>query len=1127
MATAYATLLAFNRGQIAKTSLARTDLDRTRLSAEIMTNFLPKTQGPMILRPGTKYLGSSLNDTGAAWVEFVASVDQTALLELTNDKMRIWLPSDTGNTWETPVATGLDVPMARPLVATTLSISDTGWTDISTGGAVVTATASVIPEMTAERTNRVRMTASSSVDFSPTTGGRPWNAADRDNVTNWRDTGSTSVPTLPSWLNVDFDTGGLTANRVAVSKYSVRASSIAGGLDNAPRTWRLLTGNFDTGTFATDTGKWTLEDERTNEIDWTASEKREYTPPGADTGTIEARRHWRMYVTGCDTGNPGGNSLTGLVIAEIEMFSSSATQVMILDATARGSISKQRKRVIVDTGDAGVEHGLKIHISRGPVTLRVGSSANDDDYISETSLETGYHNLAFTPEGNFFVVVQTDETINRVIQSIGISDSGTVELTTPWGSDDLDNVRYDQSADVVYTNCLNVKPHKIERRGTGRSWSVVEHTPDNGPFLAGRTSDAKLGIAAKYGNTQMHASQPFFKPSQVGALFQITHEGQSGRWALGDIDAKTDVIEVTGISDTGTPGTTNERRLTIAASGTYSGQITIERSFDGPDFGFKQVTSDYVTTGSAQDTGTFTTVVDDRDDNVTVFYRARRSTGSSGVAIINATYKSGSVTGTARVTSYNGTTEVDVEVLENFSDTGSSENWVEGAWSERRGYPSAVALHEGRLAHAGNSNIWMSVSDDYENFDDSVEGESAPIARTLGSGPVNTVQYLLSLLRLIVGTTGNEIAVKASSLDETLTSTNSAAGAFSTQGSASLRAVKLDNKGLFVQRSQKKLYMYGFGLSQEALNDYESQELTILAPDILSSGVVSIAIQRQPDTRIHCVLADGTVAILTYEPQEEVLAWSKWVTDTGSNSAVEKAMVLPGTEEDAVYYHVRRTIKGATKRFLEKWALESECQGDTGLSWLVDCAVSHTDTGGTLVISDFAPHLGGQTIAAWANDTGQSNSVGKDMTPDDTGGDQVLLSLDTGGDLTLTDSGWKHVVGGLPYRADFKSTKLAYGAQGSTAMTMKKRIDRLALVLHQTHNNALFVGSDTGHLDPMPRVTDEGATVDANKIYAEYDKFGFPFNGEWDEDSRLYIRGKAPRPATIMAALPRVTTNES
>jgi len=1118
MATAYGVLLSFNRGVISKTSLARTDLDRTRLSAEIMTNFLPKTQGPMIMRPGTKYLGSSLNDTGAAWVEFVASTSDLALLELTAQRMRVWLPSDTGNTWETPVASGLDVPMSRPSVATSLDITDTGWVET---GPVGTQSASVIPDMTAEKTNRVKITANS---FN--TPNDPWRAADRDNSTRWHDTGHGS--SVPSWWNVNFDTGAVTGNFIAVMEYNIKAGGSAAFIDNAPRSWRLITGNYDTGTYATDTGKWTLEDERTNEIDWGVLEKRSYTLPGADTGTVEARRHWRLYVTAVDTGNPGGDASQALAIAEIEMFTDvGISQQIILNSTSRGSISKLTKRVIVATVDRGKEHSLDINVSRGPVTLRVGSTSGDDDYIAETDLGTGYHNLAFTPEGNFYVVVQSEAQVDRIVQKLSIGDSGTVTLTTPWAAENLGDIRYDQSADVVYVDCLGVHPYKIERRGTGRSWSVVEYTPDNGPFLASKTSAAKLGIAAKSGNTELHASQPFFRPSQVGALFQITHDGQSGSWLLGAVDAKTDVIEVTGISDTGTPGATNERRLIISAVGTYSGQITIERSFDGPDFGFKRVTTDYVTSGSAVDTGTFITTIDDRDDNVTVFYRAVVSSYTSGTVRVGASYKNGSVTGTARVTSYISNLKVEAEVLENFSDTGSSESWREGAWSERRGYPSAVALHEGRLAHAGNANIWLSVSDDYENFDDEVEGEAAPIARTLGSGPVNTVQYLLSLLRLIAGTTGNEIAVKASSLDETLTSTNSAASAFSTQGSSTLRAVKLDNKGLFVQRSRKRLYMYGFGVSQESINDYESTELTILAPDILSSRVVSIAIQRQPDTRIHCVLADGTVAILTYEPQEEVLAWSKWVTDTGTNSAVEKAMVLPGEEEDTVYYHVRRTINGVTKRYLEKWAMESECQGDTGLSWLVDCAVSNTDTGSSLLIADFAPHLAGQTIAAWANDTGQSNSFGRDLTPDDTGGNQVLLSLDTGGDLTLLDSGPKHVVGGLPYPADFKSTKLAYGAQGSTAMTMKKRIDRLALVLHQTHNNALFVGSDTGHLDPMPRVTDEGATVDANKIYAEYDKYGFPFNGEWDEDSRLYIRGKAPRPATIMAALPRVTTNES
>jgi hypothetical protein len=58
--------------------------------------------------------------------------------------------------------------------------------------------------------------------------------------------------------------------------------------------------------------------------------------------------------------------------------------------------------------------------------------------------------------------------------------------------------------------------------------------------------------------------------------------------------------------------------------------------------------------------------------------------------------------------------------------------------------------------------------------------------------------------------------------------------------------------------------------------------------------VVSIGVQRQPDTRIHCVLGDGTVAILTFEAEEEVMAWSTYETD----GAVEQVIVLPGAGED-------------------------------------------------------------------------------------------------------------------------------------------------------------------------------------------------------------------------------------
>lgn len=1091
----------WNRGLISRKALGRVDVDRTRLSAEVYTNWLPSTQGSMQLRPGTKHFGNSLNDTGAAWIEFVASTDDVALPELTHQKMRIWLGSDAHDL----------ALLSRPKVDTTVSLTDTGWSNASTGGnaAVAIAETDAIPTMSAATTDGVTIEASSEW----VSGGREaWRAADDSINSYWRDTGASGdgVGTLPSWWKVDFGAG----NTRAVASYSIRAWNGPTPGRVAPSAWTLQSNDVDTGT------GWTTVDSQSGETSWATAEKKTYTRLDADTGAIEAFRYWRLNFT-------AGGSEGTLAISEMELFAlSGAAQAefsgttLTLNATSIGARAIARKRVIVDTGDSNVEHSLAIRIDRGPVTCRVGSTDGDDDYIREASLGTGHHNLALTPESNFHITLQSDAIVNRIVSSLAIGDSGTVEITTPWDAADLDDVRYDQSADVVYADCEGVRQQKIERRGTGRSWSVVDYAPNDGPFLPVRSGSAKLRPSAKYGNTRIRSDIPFFQSGHVGALVRVFHEGQSVAWPLGAKDATTDAIEVTGIgTDTGnTPPATTERTITFSGSGTWAGTVTFERSFDGPDRGFKTIPESL---GSGTDTGTFSKTISDRDDNAKIWYRARVTTYTSGVVVVTATYDGGGITGIGRITGYNSNTDVDIEVLERFSDTGPSDNWQQGYWSDARGFPTAVALHGGRLSHAQGGSLFLSVADDFESFDDTVEGDAAPIIRTLGSGPVDTIQWLASLLRLIIGTEGSELTLRSSSIDEPVTPANSSAGAFSTQGSAALRAVKMDNRAIYVQRSRQRVFMVGAGSQGATFGDYEGFELTLLVPDLLEEGVVSMAIQRQPDTRLHCVLADGTVAILTYEPQEEVICWTLWETD----GLVEKAMVLPGLGEDAVYYHVNRTINGATKRFLEKWALESECQGDTGLHWLADCAASYSDTGRTTLLNGVATHLVGESLVVWGSlDTGSTPHV--DLSPG-YDGSQTTWAVDTGGDVALTGltQGVHHAVVGLPYTADWKSTKLAYNAQAGTAVAQVKRVGQIAFVLFNCHRAGLRFGSDTGHLDPLPQMI-EGAVVDPDTIHDTLDLGAVPFPGTHGTDERFHLRAQAPRPAGVLGSVPSTSTNE-
>ena len=1099
--------------------MARVDIDRTKLSAEVFTNWLPKSQGAMRIRPGTKYLGSSYGDTGAEWIEFIASTDDTALIELTDQKMRIWVSSDTGNSWETPVATGLDVPLARPKVDTTVTLSDTGWANTSTGGALSTTAVDVIPTMTAATTSGVTISASSentsSAGDESTEGIEPgsnlsaWKAADDSASTFWMDTGSGNASSLPSTWQVDFG----ASNTKAITSYSVRAASYAANLNNAPTTWSFQRSD--------DGAAWTTEDTQGSETSWSSSEKRTYSIAAADTGTIEARRYWRFNFTAVD-----GD--TELIVAEIELFTAATAQQVkvqsgkrVFNATSIGALARAEKRVMIS--DTGSEHSLAIDVERGPVTLRVGSTQRDDDYIHESVIGTGYHNLAFTPQGNFWITLQHDGLMDRIVRSLTIGDSGSVEITSFIDAANLADVRFDQSADVVYVDCDSIEPSKIERRGTGRSWSFVKFRPNNGPFLSAASSAAKLSVSQRYGNTDMSSDIPFFTSEHEGALFRLFNNGQSGLWPLGALNAATDAIKVTGIGDTGdtgTPSQGSERRITISVTGTYVGTLQIERSFESEETGFHPVSTSrgYIKNGTtATDTGTFSRVINDPDNNSTAWYRLRMTSYTSGAALVSMTYPQGGINGIARVTGFNSNTNVSVEVLSRFSDTGPTDSWREGAWSDAVGWPSSVALHGGRLAHAGGGNIDMSVADDYENFDDQTEGDSAPISRTLGSGPVDNIHYMLSLLRLVVGTSGAEMTVRSSSLDEPLTPSNSGIRAFSTQGSANLRAVKMDTKAIFTQRSGQRVFMIGFG---QSLEDYEANELTMLVPDLLSVGVVSIAVQRQPDTRIHCVLANGTVAILTYEPQEEVICWSMWETTSGD--AVERAMILPGTNEDRVYYHIKRTINGATKRYLERWATEAESEGDTGLSWLSDCAKKFTDTGRATSLTGFT-HLAAESVVVWGDDTGQSYPS-KDYSPDVVGV-QTTYTVSGAGVITLTEAA-HHAVAGLPYTADWKSTKLAYAAEAGTALAQMKRVDKIGFSLYNTHHNGLFFGNDTGKLDALPRTLDGGTEVDTRKIYPVADAVAMPFPGLWNSDSRIVLRGKSPRPVTVLAAIPTVRTSE-
>ncbi|TCL70651.1 hypothetical protein [Rhizobium sp. BK251] len=752
----------------------------------------------------------------------------------------------------------------------------------------------------------------------------------------------------------------------------------------------------------------------------------------------------------------------------------------------------------VTTSTPNVEHALRIVVERGPVTFRCGSTSGGDEYVSETTLPTGVHSLAFTPTGTFYVQFTSKLRYNKIVDSIQIEAAGPMILPTPWLLSDLPSLRVAQSADVCFVACEGYQQRRIERRAT-RSWSVALYVSDDGPLLPSPDKAVRLRPGTLEGNTSLTSSSPYFTPQHVGALFSLTHTGQVVIQSLAQDDTYTDTIRVSGIYRAGTD---SDRDFAFTVAGTWSGTIVYQRSYDDPDTGFVDV-------GTVTVNGT--TGNNDNADNTVYYYRVGFAPGGyvSGTASITIQYFGGGGTGICRVTDYVSPTQVNIEVITPFLNNHWTRDWRPSEWSDASGWPSAVALSDGRLWWSGADRIWGSVSDAFASFDDTVEGDSGPISRSIATGGVNSTQWLLSLKRLLVGTEGAIATVKSSSLDEPLTPTNFGIRDSSTTGAAGVDPIKVDMRGIFVERAGTALLELTFNGES---SDYIATQISKLTTDLFGSGVKSISVQRRPDTRIWLVLNDGSCVCMVYEADQEVLAFIPIETD----GDFESVAVLPSLIQDTVYFAIRRTINGSTVRYIEKMAMDTDVRPTT-LCKVMDAYTAGVNPPATSVVH-VGQHLTGASVVVWADGQPVESAPGVPLT----------FVVDVVGNITLPApvTNW---VAGLPYRARYKSARLAYGAQGGTAMLQKKTVDNLGLILTDFVRAGIRYGKafDDPYraLDRLPMHAD-GKEQPAIVLSDIRDEEAFPFPGEWDTDSRVCIECSSPYTMTALGLVMGINTNE-
>lgn len=478
----------------------------------------------------------------------------------------------------------------------------------------------------------------------------------------------------------------------------------------------------------------------------------------------------------------------------------------------------------------------------------------------------------------------------------------------------------------------------------------------------------------------------------------------------------------------------------------------------------------------------------EEEDNVR--FRMNVTTYSSGTIKADLAATSSTQAGVVRVDGILTNATAEITVVSAISQTTDTKRWAEGAWSSLRGYPSAITFFEERAVYGftdtDQQNVWLSGTGKTEDFE---AGINAADAFTLTLPTANRGRWLGSLETLIAGTAGDEWRIK-SPLDEPLTPKNWSMKKQTAYGSADIQSLEVGSVLLFVDFVGRKIREFTF---KDADQKYVAPDLTSLAEHITVSGIVSFAHQRNPDSLLWCVLDNGQLITLSYEREQNVVAWANMPVD----GLVQSVMVIPAPLEDEVWISIVRAIDGETKVYIEKFhsrILDIRKEN----AFFVDSGIIYkgilTDT-----ITELG-HLEGKIVSILAD------------------GEVLESQRVVNGQITLATQA-KNVRAGLGYTSKVTPMRMDVNTQTGTTHGSIKKISEIVISFHDTVG-AKYGASDTELFDIDFDKTGLRNTSDVEGLFTG--DITVAFDGGFDIDDQLVISQSDPLPCTVRAIIPRI-----
>ena len=226
----------------------------------------------------------------------------------------------------------------------------------------------------------------------------------------------------------------------------------------------------------------------------------------------------------------------------------------------RNSLKTLNNMIVYPQGGAGRRFGT-MHVGEGK-----DSAAGTDRKFRLVPFEYSDTNAYCLEFGHNY--------IRFYAQSAQVQSGGSaVEVSTTYTDAQLDELQFAQSADVLY---IAHRSHPVRQlvRNSATSFTLSEVVFVDGPYLDDNTTSTTIAASATSGSVTLTASASFFTSSHVGALFRITNSGTTG---YAKVTAFTNATTVTAAVQSalgGTSAVTTWREGAFSTERGYPGCIT-------------------------------------------------------------------------------------------------------------------------------------------------------------------------------------------------------------------------------------------------------------------------------------------------------------------------------------------------------------------------------------------------------------------------------------------------------------------------------------------------------------------------------------------------------------------------